>query len=132
MGITLNGLIERLKNCPKKAQVVFGPGYMGPKLDWHPQRFERGIMLEFGTYAADHNPHLRPEIVPEVTVAEFIRFLEGIPGSERQMWKGGEMIAREHDVVLIGLDGEVGWAITGIVEHDLGNGYVTVQSAYMD
>lgn len=110
---TVHELSTELERYPSGAQVICGPGYMGPKLEYHPRRFGGEPMIEFGIFSADKNPDLRPEIVPEVTVEEFMKLLAGIPGSTRECWKGGDVTFVSSQEVYIGLEGEVGLAVVG-------------------
>lgn len=129
--LTLDELTRQLNLVDPTKQVIFGPGYMGPVIGpdcYNPIRFYEGVALEFGIYSADHHPKLRPQIVPEVKVEEFIKFLQTIPGSQKEMWKGGIVEFGDDAHVFIGLFGEVPMSVVGIYEDDLG--YVTIVSVY--
>lgn len=125
--LTLEQLIQQLEKCSADKQVIFGPGYCGPKSDYAVKRFTGGIMLEFGITHRDHHPHLRPKkyLVPETTVGEYVEFLKSIPGTTREWWKGGtEKFTLQH-LCYIGLNGEVPTAVVGVFE---GSSSVTVIS----
>jgi hypothetical protein len=129
--LRLENLIAELERCDPGKKVVLGPGYMVPKLDYNVQRFNGGLQLEFGISSWDHHRHLRPkkkDLVPEVTVEQYLTFLKEIPGSTREWWKGGtEFFTLKHKC-LIGLPGEVGLGIVGVFESRSG---VTILSVGM-
>lgn len=128
-GYTLEQLITRLGDCNPGKIVWMGPGYCGPKLEWYPQRFDYQVQLEFGITSWDHNKHLRPrkkDLVPEVTVAQYLEFLREIPGQKRELWKGGQYTASLQSQVCIGLFGEVAMDVVGVHE---GSYDVTILSA---
>jgi hypothetical protein len=127
---TLERLITRLQDCIPTKQVIMGPGYCGPKLEFYPSRFmSDGVQLAHGCYAQDHNPELRPKkyLVPEVSVKVYLEFLRTIDGKEMEGWKGDWYRLTNEFYCYIGLPGEVGLGVVGIHE-DMD---VTILSAYL-
>jgi hypothetical protein len=125
--IAVGQLIALVKLCDPEKQVIFGPGYMGPKLEFEPIRFDYGVALAFGIYSRDHHPELRVKkyLVPEIKVSQFLEFLNTIPGSEREGWKGGTISFNFDTPVHIGLFGEVPMGVVGVYE---GSFSVTIMS----
>ena len=123
-GLTLSGLISLLQNCDPSKTLWVGPGYLAPTKEWNPRRFDYMIQLEFGCTDWDHNKDLRPkkkDLVPEITVGEYLEWLGTIPGQRRELWKGGDYVAALDSEVCVGLFGEVPMDVVGVHEGRYGD-----------
>lgn len=125
----LKRLIGRLQDCSPIKKVICGPGYLVPTKSFYPSRFmSNGVHLGFGCSSRDHHPHLRPKahLVPEITVEEYIAFLQTIAGQEMEGWKGDHYRFTNDYYCYLGLPGEVGLGVYGVHEGT----DVTIMSAY--